>query len=189
MDALLPTELRRHIQIVKFCTAFATGVGVIPYHGHLEVDGPVYSKGLELVTSHVGQIFRSATLNTAAEIQAIYCGTWTRVNDYHLVAYAVLSAKTTIAVGKNISSITESSTRTYKVTLSKTMSNANYVALVSGEVGGAGSEIIGVYSKTTTTFNYDFTNHNGILVAPAQVHIAVFGELATPEEYIWKHTA
>ena len=69
------------------------------------------------------------------------------------------------------------------------MSNANYVALVSGEVGGADSEIIGVYSKTTTTFNYDFTNHNETLVAPAQVHMAVFGELATPEEYIWKRTA
>ena len=157
--------------------------------GHLEVDGPVYSKGIELVTSHVGQIIRSATLNTAAKVQAIYGGTWTRVNDYHLVAYAALSAKTTIAVSKNISSITESSTGTYKVTLSKTMSNANYVVLVSGEVGGAGSEIIGVYSKTTTTFNYDFTNHNGTLVAPSQVHIAVFGELATPEEYIWKRTA
>lgn len=69
------------------------------------------------------------------------------------------------------------------------MSNANYAVFVSGEVSGAGSEIIGVYSKTTTTFNYDFTNHNGTLVAPAQVHIAVFGEFATPDEYFWRRTA
>ncbi|MBR0431485.1 hypothetical protein IJK16_00610 [Candidatus Saccharibacteria bacterium] len=107
----------------------------------------------------------------------------------HLVAYASLSAKTTIAVGKNISSVTETSTGTYKVTLSKAMTNANYVAFVSGEVGGAGSEIIGIYGKTTTTFNYDFTNHSGTLVAPSQVHIAVFGEFATPDVYYWRRTA
>ena len=168
--------------------------------GQLEVDGNIYAKNLtatnsvysngkEIVMSHVGQIIRTASLNTAAKVQAIYGGTWTRVNDYHLVAYAVLSAKTTMAVSKNISSITESSTGTYKVTLSKAMSNANYAVFVSGEVSGAGSEIIGVYSKTTTTFNYDFTNHNGTLVAPAQVHIAVFGEFATPDEYFWRRTA
>ncbi len=94
-----------------------------------------------------------------------------------------------MAIKKNISSITELSTGTYKVTLSKAMSNANYVALISGEVGGAGNEIIGVYSKTTTTFSYDFTTHNGSLIAPSQVHIAVFGELANPEEYTWKRTS
>ncbi len=159
------------------------------YSKNIESSGSVYSKGLELVMSHVGQIIKTTSLNTAAKVQAIYGGTWTRITDYHLVAYAALSAKTTIAVGKNISSVTETSTGTYKVTLSKAMTNANYVAFVSGEVGGAGSEIIGVYGKTTTTFNYDFTNHNGTLVAPSQVHIAVFGEFATPDVYYWRRTA
>ena len=159
------------------------------YSKNIESSGSVYSKGLELVMSHVGQVIRTTSLNTAAKVQAIYGGTWTRVNDYHLVAYAALSAKTTIAIGKNISSVSETSTGTYKVTLSKAMTNANYVVFVSGEVGGAGSEIIGVYGKTTTTFNYDFTNHSGTLVAPSQVHIAVFGEFATPDEYTWRRTA
>ncbi len=168
--------------------------------GQLEVDGNIYAKNLtatnsvyangkEIVMSHVGQIIKTTSLNTTAKVAAIYGGTWTRITDYHLVAYAALSAKTTMAVKKNISSITETSTGTYKVTLSKAMTNANYVVLVSGEVGGAGSEIIGVYGKTTTTFNYDFTNHSGTLVAPSQVHIAVFGEFATPDEYYWKRTA
>lgn len=159
------------------------------YSKNIESSGSVYSKGLELVMSHVGQIIKTTSLNTAAKVQAIYGGTWTRITDYHLVAYASLSAKTTIAVSKNISSVTETSTGTYKVTLSKAMTNANYVAFVSGEVGGAGSEIIGIYGKTTTTFNYDFTNHNGTLVAPSQVHIAVFGEFATPDVYYWRRTA
>ena len=134
----------------------------------------------------IGSVYRSVSNNSP---QSFLGGTWVRINDYHLVAYAALSAKTTIAVGKNISSVSETSTGTYKVTLSKAMSNANYVVLISGEVGGAGNEIIGVYGKTTTTFNYDFTNHNGTLVAPSQVHIAVFGEFATPDEYTWRRTA
>ena len=159
------------------------------YSKNIESSGSIYSKGLELVMSHVGQIIKTTSLNTAAKVQAIYGGTWTRITDYHLVAYASLSAKTTIAVGKNISSVTETSTGTYKVTLSKAMTNANYVVFVSGEVGGAGSEIVGVYGKTTTTFNYDFTNHSGTLVAPSQVHIAVFGEFATPDVYYWRRTS
>lgn len=137
-------------------------------------------------TYPVSTIYRS-TNNVSP--QAFLGGTWARITDYRLVAYAVLSAKTTMAIKKNISSIAESGTGTYKVTLSKAMSNANYIVLVSGEVGGAGNEIIGVYNKTTTTLNYDFTNHNGTLVAPSQVHITVFGELTNPDEYTWKRTA
>ena len=44
--------------------------------GHLEIDGPVYSKGREIVMSHVGQIIMTTTLNTATKVQAIYGGTW-----------------------------------------------------------------------------------------------------------------
>ena len=44
--------------------------------GQLEVDGRVFSRGKELVMSHVGQIIMSTTLNTAAKVQAIYGGTW-----------------------------------------------------------------------------------------------------------------
>ena len=139
--------------------------------------------------SHVGQIIRSTSLNTAAKVQQIYGGTWTQNADYQLVAYASLTAETTIGLQKNISSITKSGTGTYKVTLAKTMANSNYVAFVSGEVGGAGQEIVGIYGKTTTTFNYDFCNNAGTMVTPTAVNIAVFGRLATPEEYVWKRTA
>lgn len=44
--------------------------------GHLEIDGPAYSKGQQLMPSHVGQIIMSVTLNTAAKVQDIYGGTW-----------------------------------------------------------------------------------------------------------------
>ncbi len=155
----------------------------------LESTGSVYANGLEIVMSHVGQIIRSTSLTTAAQVKAIYGGTWTRITDYQLVAYASLTAETTIGLKKNISSITKSGTGTYKVTLSKAMPNANYLAFVSGEVGGAGSEIIGVYGKTTTTFNYDFCNHSGSMTTPSSINIAVFGQFSTPDEYIWKRTA
>lgn len=157
--------------------------------GQLEVSGAIYSRGELLAPSYIGQIITSTNLTTAAQVKAKYGGTWTRINEFQLVAYAALTAETTIAVKKNISSITKSSTGTYKVTLSKAMSNANYIAFVSGEVGGAGQEIVGVYGKTTTTFNYDFCNNAGTLVTPSQINIAVFGILASPEQYIWKRTA
>ena len=44
--------------------------------GQLEVDGTIYSKGLPLVSSHIGQIIMSTTLNTAAKVKEIYGGTW-----------------------------------------------------------------------------------------------------------------
>ena len=46
------------------------------YRGHLEVDGTIYSKGKELVMSHVGQVIMTTTLNTAAKVQAVYGGVW-----------------------------------------------------------------------------------------------------------------
>lgn len=159
------------------------------YRGQLEVDGLIYSNGELLVPSYVGQIIRSANLTTAAQVRAKYGGTWTRVTDYQLVAYAALTAETTIAAKKNITSVTKSGTGTYQVNLAKAMANANYIAFVSGEVGGAGQEIVGVYNRNTTYFNYDFCNNAGTMVTPTQVNIAVFGTLASPEEYVWKRTA
>ena len=45
--------------------------------GQLEVGGMIYSKNQPVMTSHVGQIIMSVTLDTAAKVQAIYGGTWT----------------------------------------------------------------------------------------------------------------
>ena len=44
--------------------------------GQLEVDGNIYSKGMPLISSHVGQVIMSTTLDTAAKVEAIYGGTW-----------------------------------------------------------------------------------------------------------------
>lgn len=114
--------------------------------------------------------------------------TWVEVMDYDLVAYAALSAQTTIAKSKNISSVTGSG-GTYKVNFSKNMADTNYVAFVSGEVGSTGNEIIGVYSKSVSGFYYDFTSHAGSATSPSQINIAVFGRLATPEYRKWRRTA
>ncbi len=44
--------------------------------GQLEVDGSIYSKGMPLISSHIGQVIMSTTLDTAAKVEAIYGGTW-----------------------------------------------------------------------------------------------------------------
>lgn len=114
--------------------------------------------------------------------------TWVEVMDYDLVAYAILSAQTTIAKSKNISSVTGSG-GTYHVNFSKSMANANYIPVVNGEVGGTGQEIVGVYTKTVSGFNYDFCSNTGSATTPSEVNIAVFGRLATPEYRKWRRTA
>lgn len=114
--------------------------------------------------------------------------TWVEVMDYDLVAYAALSAQTTIAKSKNISSVTGSG-GDYTVNFSKNMADTNYIAFVSGEVGGRGNEVIGVFSKAVGSFHYDFSSYSGSATTPTQVNIAVFGRLATPEYRKWRRTA
>lgn len=137
----------------------------------------------------VGSFYTSASLSTATAVGNALGGTWTKITDYKLVAYAALTASTTIGVSKNISSVTCPATGTFQVNFSKNMANTNYVAFVTGEVGGTGNEVIGVYGKTTSNFKYDFTSISGSATTPTQVNIAVFGELATPEYYTYKRTA
>jgi len=80
-----PTDLSVSIGIPNFFIGVdgRVAIGMRPSktlastdRGHLEVDGPIYSKGVPLVSSHVGQIIMTTTLNTAAKVQAIYGGTW-----------------------------------------------------------------------------------------------------------------
>ena len=136
----------------------------------------------------VGSIYTSATLSTTSQVESALGGTWSAVDDYQLVAYASLTDETTIGASKNISSITGSDGE-YTVNFSKNMADTNYVAFVSGEIGGTGQEIIGIFAKTVSKFMYDFTNYEGTKVSPAFVDIAVFGKLANPEKYVYKRTA
>lgn len=136
----------------------------------------------------VGSIYTSATLSTTSQVESALGGTWSAVDDYQLVAYASLTDETTIGASKNISSITGSDGE-YTVNFSKNMADTNYVAFVSGEIGGTGQEIIGIFDKTVSKFMYDFTNYEGTKVSPAFVDIAVFGKLANPEKYVYKRTA
>lgn len=188
-------EIRVTDKLDTTTVALVVSIGVPIFR--IGTDGNVYNNEKRLIpydeiikySTHVGEIITSTSLNTATKMQTMYGGTWTRIYDYQLVAYASLTGETTIGARKNISSITKQSNGTYKVNLSKTMANTNYIVVVSGEVAGAGQEIIGVYEKTTTSFYYDFTNYSGALVTPSTVDIAVFGTLLSPEQYVWKRTA
>ena len=135
----------------------------------------------------VGSIYR--TTSSADPGTTLGVGTWTRVTDYELVAYANLSSDTTIAASKNISSVVKLSDGHYRVNLSKNMSNNKYLVFVSGDSAAEGHEIIGIYDKNVNNFVYDFTDNTGAASTPGVVDIAVFGQLANPEFYTWKRTA
>ena len=134
----------------------------------------------------IGSIYKSTSNKSP---QSFLGGTWQVISDYELVAYASLTGETTIGSKKNITSVTKVHTGTYTVNLSKAMKNTNYLALVSCEVAGTGQEIIGIYRKSTSSFIYDVTNHEGVAQAPLLVNIAIFGQLSSPEYYVWKRTA
>lgn len=67
--------------------------------GQLEVDGVIYSKGVPLVSSHVGQIILTTTLDTASKVQAVYGGTWVAWGQGRLIAGV---GSTTDAAGNSI---------------------------------------------------------------------------------------
>lgn len=140
-------------------------------------------KDLTDIIYPIGSIYKSTS---AINPQNIFGGTWTRITDDTIVAYAEMSG-TTLNQSKNISSITGSST--FVVIFSKTMANTKYKVFVSGECSGLGAEIIGVYGKTTTGFKFDFCNYSGTATTPTSQNILVVGQLANPEYYEWKRTA
>lgn len=117
--------------------------------------------------------------------------TWTKVTTNVLVAYGFvnISGSTVTARQTKNLSVSRSSTGIYNVSLSKTMSNTYYQVAVSGESGGRGTEILGVYSRTTTSFIIDNTNYAGEAVDLTDLSILVFGQLATPEYTTWRRTA
>ena len=157
------------------------------YVMNLPANNSITSDNIDFTTLYpVGTVLETATSTNPSDSLG---GTWSEITDFSLVAYAELSSATSIALSKNISSVTNTGAGTYKVTLSKTMANSNYLPYVSGEVSGAGQEIVGIYSKTTTSFVYDFFNYEGTAVTPSNVNIVVFGRLATPEYRRWKRTA
>lgn len=142
-------------------------------------------KDLTDIIYPIGSIYKSTN---AINPQNIFGGTWTQIIDDTIVAYGYVTG-TTLSQSKNISSITSLGSGAYQVAFSKTMANANFKAFVSGECSGLGSEIIGVYSQTTSGFRYDFANYNGTATTPTSVNIVVIGKLANQEYYEWKRTA
>ena len=127
------------------------------------------------------------TSNTSFNPNTVFGGTWTEDTTAQVVAYARVSGSTLLK-SKNIASVSWSN-NIATVTFSKAMADANYVVNVSGETGGQGAEIIGVYGADTGKFNIDNTKHDGSPVALNDMHIMVHGHLATPEYKIWKRTA
>lgn len=142
-------------------------------------------KDLTDIIYPIGSIYKSTN---AINPQNIFGGTWTQITDDTIVAYGYVTG-TTLSQSKNISSITSLGSGAYQVAFSKTMANANFKAFISGECDGIGSEIIGVYSQTTSGFRYDFANYNGTATTPTSINIVVIGKLANQEYYEWRRTA
>ena len=153
-----------------------------------DLNGRLVKSDLLTYVYPVGAIYES-TSNTSP--QSFLGGTWTKIEDYELVAYAVTDGNNgqTIVKSKNISSVSLLYTGTYKVTLSKQMADVNYIVLTSAEVGGLGNEVMGTYQHNKGDFLIDITTHDGNPVNASQWYITVFGKLATPEKYRWKRTA
>ena len=72
--------------------------------------------------------------------------------------------KTKLAKSYNCS-MAEESAGMFRVTFHSPTADSYYMVAVSGEYGGAGTELFGVYSNTTTGFYMDVRDHNG--TAPA----------------------
>lgn len=137
----------------------------------------------------VGSVYRTTSSTNPGTTLGV--GTWTRVTDYELVAYARTSdtSISSLSASKNISSITRDSAGHYWVNFSKPMANTNYLAFVSCDVSGEAREIIGIYGKTTTRFMFDVYNWDAQPETPVNGNIAIFGQLANPEFYTWRRTA
>lgn len=91
-------------------------------------------------------------------------------------AYCTISGTTvTLKNSVNIASIAVTGTGVMLVTLTKAMPSANYPVFVSAETNGNGTEILGVYSRTTTSFIVDCSNYSGALITPTQLSVMAFG--------------
>ena len=91
-------------------------------------------------------------------------------------AYCTISGTTvTLKNSVNIASVSVTGTGVMQVTLTKAMPSVNYPVFVSAETSGNGTEILGVYNRTTTSFVVDCSNYSGTLVTPTQLSVMAFG--------------
>ena len=75
--------------------------------------------------------------------------------------------KTYLAKSYNCS-MAEESPGMFRVTFHSPTADSYYMVAVSGEYGGAGTELFGVYSNTTTGFAMDVRDHTGAAPAISQ---------------------
>lgn len=115
-------------------------------------------------------------------------GVWEREDDYELVAW-ISVANNAVVASKNLTASGLGGTTYYTLSFTKPMKDTNYIVTVSGEASGAGSEIFGIYGRTTTQFLFDHTNYSGTQVVVPIFTISIFGQLAEPENYKWHRIA
>lgn len=137
----------------------------------------------------VGSYYKSADLDF--DPNESWGGVWIEDTSYDLVAYVYTNggSGTTIRASKNVSQVQRTDTGIYLIYFEKTMADADYVAVVSSEAGGAGCELVGVYNKTASRFRIDFAKHDGSMMNQDQINALVYGRLVTPEYRVWKRTA
>ena len=76
---------------------------------------------------------------------------------------------------EEVSVLTDSNI-TFRCHFTNTLSNSNYIPLISAEAGGRGTEIYGVYAKTTRYFAFDFTTLASTRPGITEINIFVFGK-------------
>lgn len=76
---------------------------------------------------------------------------------------------------EEVSLLTDSNI-TFKCHFTNTLSNSNYIPLISAEAGGRGTEIYGVYVKTARYFTFDFTTLASARPEITEINIFVFGK-------------
>lgn len=80
----------------------------------------------------------------------------------------------TVQAGKNITAtVQQDAPKTIRIGFKKALKDKNYAAVASVEVNGTAGEIVGVYGHTTTYFNIDVSNHQGVSVIPSSISVIV----------------
>ena len=135
----------------------------------------------------VGSIYTSTNNTNPTNY---FGGTWQLIDEPQLVASGFYNYGT-LYNSNNISLIRYRGTSTWECHFTNEMKDTNYIPLISAERSGLGTEVMGVYGKTTTYFVFDMVDVWGNTYTDnnMEVNIAVFGRLKNPTKYTWKRTA
>lgn len=128
------------------------------------------------------------TTNTEFNPNKSWGGRWELVPFIEPVAWFQWN-NGTLAHYNNFSSVTATATGVFTCVFASAMADADYLVSVSAESSGLGSELSGVYGKTTAQFTIDFCKYDGTTIKPVYVSVVVHGRLANTSKNRWHRVA